>query len=62
MFEMLYGFPPFHSKTKKETFEKIRNQKLFFHDDIREISSAAKDLLERVFLFSRQINSSADWI
>jgi len=48
MFEMLYGFPPFHSKKKEETFEKIRSQKLVFHDDVRDISLEAKDLLEKV--------------
>ena len=48
MYEMLYGFPPFHSKEKQETFEKIRTQKLVFHDDIRTLSEEAKDLVTRV--------------
>ena len=45
MYEMLYGFPPFHSKKKEETFERIRNQQLVFHDEIKMISDDAKDLL-----------------
>jgi len=48
MYEMLYGFPPFHSKKKEETFEKIRNQKLVFPDDVKIISPEAKDLLTKV--------------
>ncbi len=48
MYEMLFGFPPFHSKTKEETFEKIRNQRLVFRDEIRVISTEAKDLLTKV--------------
>ena len=51
MYEMLYGFPPFHSKKKEETFEKIRNQKLIFHDDVRSLSSEAKDLLQKVIFY-----------
>ncbi len=48
MYEMLYGFPPFHSKKKEETFEKIRTQQLVFHDEIKAISDDAKDLLTKV--------------
>jgi len=54
MYEMLYGFPPFHSKKKEETFEKIRNQKLIFHDDVRSLSSEAKDLLQKLVGFDRE--------
>ena len=25
LYEMLYGYAPFHSKTKEETFEKVKN-------------------------------------
>jgi hypothetical protein len=48
MFEMLYGYPPFHSKNKDETFEKIRKKQLIFKDDVRDLSKESKDLISRV--------------
>ena len=45
MYEMLYGFPPFGSKIKEETIEKIKSKEIVFHSNIREISEEAKNLL-----------------
>lgn len=48
LYEMLYGLPPFHSKTKEETFEKIKKKALIFREDIRKLSDEAKDLMKKV--------------
>lgn len=48
MYEMLYGFPPYHSKTKDETLEKIKKKVLIFREDIRELTEEARDLISKV--------------
>jgi len=60
MYEMLYGFPPFHSKKKEETFERIRNQQLVFHDEIKIISDDAKDLLTKLLGFETEKRCKID--
>jgi len=53
---MVYGFPPFASKSKEETFDKIKKKVLIFRDDIQVLSDSAKDLMKKVILGSKTVN------
>jgi Serine/threonine protein kinase len=55
-YEMVYGFPPFASKSKEETFDKIKKKVLIFRDDIQVLSDSAKDLMKKVILGSKTVN------
>jgi len=50
-YEMVYGFPPFASKSKEETFDKIKKKVLIFRDDIQVLSDSAKDLMKKLIAF-----------
>ncbi|KAH8926421.1 kinase-like protein [Atractiella rhizophila] len=48
LYEFLYGIPPFHAATPAKVFEKILAGRIDWHEDELEISSEAKDLMERL--------------
>ncbi|KAL7750544.1 rim15, signal transduction response regulator [Sorochytrium milnesiophthora] len=48
VYEMLYGFPPFHDQTLDGVFARILSRDLVWHDDDVEVSAEAKDLIDRL--------------
>ncbi|KAF9653379.1 hypothetical protein BDM02DRAFT_3087384 [Thelephora ganbajun] len=47
-YEFLYGIPPFHADTPEKVFENILSGHVEWHEDFIEISSEARDFLERL--------------
>jgi CheY-like chemotaxis protein len=52
LYELLYGFPPFHAPTPQEVFENILTRNINWHDDEVEISPECRDLMERLMCSS----------
>ncbi|TKA49939.1 hypothetical protein B0A53_06542, partial [Rhodotorula sp. CCFEE 5036] len=49
-YEFLYGIPPFHDETPEKVFENILSRKLEWHEDVVEISTEARDFINRLLV------------
>jgi hypothetical protein len=47
-YEFLYGIPPFHADTPDKVFENILSRRIDWHEDAIQISSEARDFMEKL--------------
>jgi len=48
LYEFIYGFPPFHDETPEKVFDNIVSRRINWFEDQMELSSEARDLMERL--------------
>ncbi|GAC96489.1 AGC/NDR protein kinase [Pseudozyma hubeiensis SY62] len=48
LYEFLYGVPPFHAETPEKVFDNILSRRIDWEEDSVEVSSEARDLMERL--------------
>ena len=48
LYEFLYGVPPFNAPTPQEVFENILSRSIDWHEDDLDVSSDARDLMDRL--------------
>ncbi|KAJ9478431.1 Serine/threonine-protein kinase RIM15 [Pseudozyma hubeiensis] len=48
LYEFLYGVPPFHAETPGKVFDNILSRRIDWEEDSVEVSSEARDLMERL--------------
>lgn len=54
LYEFLYGYPPFHASTPEKVFDNILSRNISWDDEDVEISSEARDLMERLMCTDRK--------
>lgn len=54
LYELLYGFPPFHAETPEKVFDNILSRKIEWEDEDVDFSAEARDLMERLMCTDRK--------
>lgn len=54
LYEFLYGYPPFHASTPEKVFDNILSRNISWDDEDVEVSSEARDLMERLMCTDRK--------